>query len=288
MELTQLRYFAEVAHTQHMTHSAERLHIAQPALSQSIHRLEDELGVKLFEREGRNIRLTEEGKRFQARISPVLGSLDDAVEELRHAEAERVPVVRVAILSASALVVDAIASFMAEEPNVAFEVTQHEGSMRAQVCVRTQGGKLKGEVVRFTEAIGVAVPVSTGISGAVKLADLDQERFISLAGSRSFRHLCDELCARRGFFPRVVFDSDSPAVVKKMIGLGLGVGFWPEFSWGPVATDEVRWVRLKDAGFKRTLVVEHTPAEDAATEEACERFCAHLVSHIQRVWGISG
>ena len=50
MELMQLRYFLEVASTQHITRSAERLHIAQPALTQAIHRLEEDIGVKLFEK----------------------------------------------------------------------------------------------------------------------------------------------------------------------------------------------------------------------------------------------
>ncbi|MCI9130106.1 MAG: LysR family transcriptional regulator [Eggerthellaceae bacterium] len=290
MELTQLRYFTEVARTQHMTKSAKRLHVAQPALSQSIHRLEDELGVRLFERQGRNICLTEEGKRFQARVSPLIASLDDAVEETRREASDQLPVVRVGIFSASSLVVDAIASFMAEEPEVAFEVVQHEGEANVHVSVRTlppSKGRRRvaaGEVASFSEAIGVAAPKRAGMEGPVALSAFEQERFISLAGSRSFRSLCDSLCAGQGFFPRVVFDSDSPALVRKMIGLGLGVGFWPEFSWGPVASSDVRWHPLEDPGFERTLIVERAPARDDQTEAACERFCTHLISHIQSAW----
>ncbi|WP_418831353.1 LysR family transcriptional regulator, partial [Paraeggerthella sp.] len=50
MELQQLRYFHEVARSEHITNSAKKLHVAQPALTQTIHRLEQELGVKLLER----------------------------------------------------------------------------------------------------------------------------------------------------------------------------------------------------------------------------------------------
>ena len=66
MELLQLRYFHEVAQTQHMTNSAKRLGVAQPALTQAIRRLEGELDAKLFERVGRNIRLTPCGEALEA------------------------------------------------------------------------------------------------------------------------------------------------------------------------------------------------------------------------------
>ena len=66
MELQQLRYFDEVARTQHVTNSAKKLNVAQPALTQSIRRLERELGVTLFERVGRNVRLTACGDALQS------------------------------------------------------------------------------------------------------------------------------------------------------------------------------------------------------------------------------
>ena len=76
MELTQIRYFLEVAESQHITKSAQKLHIAQPALSQSIHRLEKELRVPLFVSKGRNIVLTEYGKYLKQKLAPVLTELD--------------------------------------------------------------------------------------------------------------------------------------------------------------------------------------------------------------------
>lgn len=65
MELMQIRYFLEAAKTKHMTNSARNLHITQPALTQAIRRLENDLGVPLFTAKGRNIVLTEYGKYLQ-------------------------------------------------------------------------------------------------------------------------------------------------------------------------------------------------------------------------------
>ena len=68
MELTQIKYFLEVARTEHVTKSAKTLCIVQPALTHAIHKLEDELGVKLFKTQGRNIKLTEAGDYFYKKV----------------------------------------------------------------------------------------------------------------------------------------------------------------------------------------------------------------------------
>ena len=65
MELNQIRYFLEVAESQHITKSAEKLHIAQPSLTQAIHRFEESVGVPRFVSIGRHIMLNEYGKSLQ-------------------------------------------------------------------------------------------------------------------------------------------------------------------------------------------------------------------------------
>src|SRR2546428_13358678 len=82
MDLLQLHYFRTVARLEHMTRAAEALLIAQPALSQTIARLEDELGVPLFDRLGRRIRLNLFGKAFLERVERVFAELDQGRREL--------------------------------------------------------------------------------------------------------------------------------------------------------------------------------------------------------------
>ena len=83
MELFQLKYFMAVAQYQHMTKAAESLHIAQPAVSQAIRHLEEELQVTLFDRENRHISLNDCGRLLQKRLAPVLSALDAIPEELK-------------------------------------------------------------------------------------------------------------------------------------------------------------------------------------------------------------
>jgi hypothetical protein len=83
MELHQLRYFCAVARTGNFTRAAENQHIAQPSLSQQIHKLEDELGARLFDRLPRFARLTESGKAFLPRAETILRRVDEARTEIQ-------------------------------------------------------------------------------------------------------------------------------------------------------------------------------------------------------------
>ena len=82
MELHQLRYFCAIAETGSFSRAALKTHISQPSLSQQIRKMEDELGVKLFDRLGRSVRLTEFGQSFLPRALTVLHDLEIARNEV--------------------------------------------------------------------------------------------------------------------------------------------------------------------------------------------------------------
>ena len=82
MNLSHLHYFRELARVQHYTKAAHNLFISQPTLSHSIASLEEELGVKLFTKEGRTIKLTDEGALFAQYVEKSLDALEDGIGEL--------------------------------------------------------------------------------------------------------------------------------------------------------------------------------------------------------------
>ncbi|MCC3865760.1 LysR family transcriptional regulator [Terrisporobacter petrolearius] len=84
MNLYHLRYFVTLAHLEHYTKAAQQLSITQPSLSNAISLLEEELGIRLFEKEGRNVVLTKYGKTFLNSVEKSLDILDSSVKELKN------------------------------------------------------------------------------------------------------------------------------------------------------------------------------------------------------------
>ena len=125
MELQKLKYFQVVAKYQHMTKAAERICIAQPALTQAMRSLEDELGVKLFAKKGRNIVLTEFGVYLQSRLDVILPEIDGLKGELEQLKNRVNKRIRLNILVGSAFVIDAIVRYRKLYPDVVFDFEQN-------------------------------------------------------------------------------------------------------------------------------------------------------------------
>ena len=104
MELFQLKYFLTVAQFEHVTKAAESLHVAQPAVSQAIRHLEEELDVSLFDRENHHIALNSNGKYLQNRLLPIMSALDSLPEDLKEASLQNHPVIHMNLRSASAII----------------------------------------------------------------------------------------------------------------------------------------------------------------------------------------
>lgn len=263
MELTQIRYFLEVAESQHITKSAQKLHIAQPALSQSIHRLEKELRVPLFVSKGRNIVLTEYGKYLKQKLEPVLTELDSIPGQLQTMAKLESDTVHINVLAASTLVTEAIIEYKKKRSEVNFQVLQSSADQLYDIGIRTklfyQLDKESDSTFVCTEKIYLAVPSSHKLAAgnSIRLAEAADEGFISLMGSRQLRLICDRYCQHAGFSPKIIFESDSPAAVRNMIAANMGIGFWPEFTWGKLDTDKVKLLEIEEPLCRRDIIIDY-------------------------------
>ncbi len=127
MNYNYLRYFSVLAQVEHYTLAAARLGISQPSLSSAIHQLEDELGgVKLFEKVGRNIRLTEEGRYFQEKVDTAMQELNTATMTLRDSMVSAPVVIRMGLVSGTlnGTVAKEIAAYIQQNSRIRFRLTE--------------------------------------------------------------------------------------------------------------------------------------------------------------------
>ena len=127
MNYNYLRYFSVLAQVEHYTLAAARLGISQPSLSSAIHHLETELGgVKLFEKVGRNIRLTEEGRYYREKVDAALQELNTASMTLRDSKVSAPVMIRLGVVSGTlgGTVARQIATAINQNQRIRFQVTE--------------------------------------------------------------------------------------------------------------------------------------------------------------------
>ncbi len=285
MEIAKLRYFYTVAKLGHVTRAAEEIHIAQPALTKAIKQLEEELGVPLFYKQGRNIRLTPFGTYLQKKIEPILAQIDSIPSELAALKQERQLTVKLNVLAASSSVTEAVVAFKKRNPDVIFQLIRNEAEPDPDVSVTTDTTDvsiLPPVVAKHSteEKIYLAVPKNSphAEKSSVRLSAVKEEGFVHLAGSRTFGTLCDTFCIQAGFKPNIAFESDSIIAVKNIISAHAGIGFWPAFSWGKLPSDAVL-VPIDGQDCKRILTI--SLHESAYPSAASKEFYEFLVKFLQ-------
>ncbi len=285
MELTQLRYFLEVAKIQHVTKAAEELHVAQPAITQAIHRLENELEVPLFTSKGRNIVLTTYGKYFYENLSPLLSDLFELPNQLHSLAKLENSTIHLNVLAASSLVTEAIIEYQKIDDSLHIQLNQNEDSDLYDICITTrlfyqQPLVNHDSIFVCTEKIYLAVPNNERFSNkeSINLAEVSKENFISLSGAKQFRCICDKYCQNAGIKPNIIFESDSPAAVKNMIAANMGIGFWPAFSWEKIDSDKVKLLNIENPVCSRDLLI--TYKKNKTDNSKAEHFFNFLTKYI--------
>jgi DNA-binding transcriptional LysR family regulator len=261
-----LRQFAAVASTEHLTRAAEQLGVPQPTLSRTIAHLESDLGIPLFTRPGRNIRLTRHGRVLTDAAERALAILDDALDQVT-GEADPAHG-RVAFAFLHTLGTDVVPrllrDFRTEYPAIRFALVQDTsremlGQLLAgevDICLTVPvpaSANVRSESLD-EQRVDLVVPAGHPLARrqAIRLAEASGEDFICTLPSNSLRIITDELCEAAGFVPRIVFESEQVATIRGLVGAGLGVALLPAGTELDPAVTSVRITRPKAA---RTICV---------------------------------
>lgn len=244
MELRHLRYFTAVAETRHFGRAAERLLMAQPALSQSIRQLEKELGTALFTRTTRQVRLTPAGEFLQGEALRILAAVENSARGVRRIAEGRQGLVRIAFTgSAAHTQLPRMARIVKRDlPGLALEIHADlltpaqvegitDGSLDLAVLRPPRGG-CEGMTLRTIESdpLVLAAPADHRLAAepAISMSDLRTEPFILFASDDSavnaaIRRSCDTA----GFVPRMAHQAAGIAVQLPLVAAGLGIALVP-------------------------------------------------------------
>lgn len=238
MDLNQIRYFQTIAEEGSFTKAAQKLYLSQPALSKSMARLEDELGVKLFTRMGTRMELNAFGRLFLSQMDTATRQIADGIQCVReHAGLEQG---HISIALSESIELDYLfESFLADNPGVHLQEKYYPTD---EILARLLDGTcdfavMSQELVApniewiplFNDYMCVLLPKAHRLAGRDKIyvEELHQERFAQ--GDRSYRtyNYVQDICTRAGFEADIIYEGGNPGMVNRLVNRGLAVALVP-------------------------------------------------------------
>jgi DNA-binding transcriptional LysR family regulator len=244
MELYQLGYFIEIARQRSFTRAAERLHMAQPALSQQMKNLESELGTALFIRGRKEIQLTAAGKAFLPRAEALLTQAEAAkaiVSDVAQLRGGKLIIAAIPSVSAC-LLPEVIRSFSRQHEQVELQLIEDSSE---RVSENVESGladigflQLPASKSAFETRTIISEPFVLLVAKShslvkqkeVALKQLATESFIFYKGRA--RDTALEACRKAGFEPRIACESGELETVRALVAAGLGLAVVPQLATG--------------------------------------------------------
>ena len=265
MELQQLKYFRVAAELQHVTRAAEKLFVSQSAISRAITQLEEELGVQLFNRQGRAIVLTRYGKLFLDYVIRAQNVLETARQVIGEETGPESGTISLGFLPSLGLelVPRLIREYRRRYPRIQFTLVQspaqtlmghlHDG--RVDLCLSVLG-MFDPPGVRWTplhnEPLVIVLPKTHRLASrrSLRLKELDQETFLSLSPGNTQNLFFAKACAEINFTPKIGFEGMDLGTLRGMIAARLGIGVLPR---SPIRVAGIVEIKLSQPRIVRPL-----------------------------------
>src|SRR5689334_3294737 len=237
MDIRQMRYFRAVAEELHFRRAAERLHLSQPSLSEQIRLLEEELGVKLFERSKRRVCLTEAGETLLVKTRQLLDGVEQAIDETRQVAAGTAGRLSINFVS-TALIGElprALRAFISQVPHIDIRLTEIDPEEQIQNILKGDAdiGFIHGIVkhpqlesmVVHSDTLMLALPREVAKKGAIHLRSVAEFTTIlpSAFSTYGFSAHVEEAYRLAGVTPRKVMHIKLLIVGLYLVAAGFGV-----------------------------------------------------------------
>lgn len=266
MDIKTLKHFTTVAQLQNMSLAAELLHISQSSLSKQIARVESEMGVELFDRNGKSIRLNAAGMRFYESCNIILGEYNAAAEELKLAGRSQVSRIRIGTAGTPDSLLKAISAFASAHPDTEFMINSHiEEQFHLNIndydvlIVPDEPGfdRLNGHTL-FSESYSFAIPARKIDSDAVTFDPemLKHQPVVFLRNSDLIVEFPFHICSALGWESSIIHFVDTRDMHRRMIASGNAAGFVPKSVMESYRKDKgIRFLPVMNNRFTRTMKI---------------------------------
>ncbi len=241
MELRHLRYFLAVADAQNFSRAAETVHVSQPSLSVQIRALEEELGIRLFDRLGRKVVLTRAGEIFREHAERVMRELEQAsqsVQELQGARKGRLVVGSLSTVN-SYLIPLLVARFKRRFPGIHLRIQAQPSSdivasllanrLDLGICLLPVVDDRLTTTPLFDERLALVAPASFPIRKArLRMRELAGLPLVLMPVDYCLRKMIEAECSKVGIEPQVVLEMTSPEGILEAVAEGAGLTILPE------------------------------------------------------------
>ncbi len=256
MDIHQLRYFVAVAEELHFNRAAQKSHVTQPTLSQSLKKLEGELGTPLLERSPQHVRLTDAGKKFLLRAKAALSELRSGFEELRESDGEISGAIRVGVIPTVCpyLMPEVIVRLKKNAPRLAIDlfeettslIVQHlkEGTLDVGILALPIPEKslISKSLLREPFYLACSRQHPLAAKRSVSRKDIANEQLLILQEGHCFGEQSLEFCRASRKDPNVIFEGSSLTSVMRLAALGYGITLVPAMALKHTSESGIRCV----------------------------------------------
>jgi DNA-binding transcriptional LysR family regulator len=295
MELDQLRSFVAVAEVRSFTRAASLAHLTQPAISRQIARLEGELGVRLFERYGRRVECTTDGKLLLPMAKAIVARADEAARMIREHAGTVSSRVRVGSTGTvfGHLLSPVLATFIKSYPKIHLDLIERDDTLledgvfngELDCAVITAWGSSRAAVMQLlTEEILLVISQDHWAARriSVSLAELADEPFLLPGHALNTANLLMDACRRAGFEPKVPYRANYVELSKALVRQGLGVALLPRMFLSPETLDGLVAIPLEE---HVTRDLELIYSNERPLSVAARALALHIKAGIQEAQG---
>ncbi|MGJ8611456.1 MAG: LysR substrate-binding domain-containing protein, partial [Octadecabacter sp.] len=242
LTLKQMRYFESLAQHGHFGRAADASGISQPALSMQIKEMEDDLGVKLFERAARQVRLTRFGEDFAPRVRDILRAMDEVEDLARVATNSLSGRLRIGVIPTIApyLLPSLIGQLTLAHPTLDIHIREtltprlidelSQGRIDAAIVALPVSEPAFEEVAIFDEDFVLIRPDTDADRPVPDAKDLAKMKLLLLEEGHCFRDQALAFCSMRSALQRDGLDGSSLSTLVQLVGAGIGVTLIPDMA----------------------------------------------------------